>query len=146
MSWEDFGNGPGVYRSSSEYYTTVHLTAIPEILEELRVGVNERWLLHYPRRVAPFEYDSHILTITNATGGTYILGIDSNYTDPIAYDASAVTVESTLYQILDGITIAVTGENGGPYNIQFTNLVVHREIRKPLKFPIFCIRRDLRRL
>jgi len=55
MSWTDFGYGPGVYRSGSLQADTIQLAAIPDILEDLRIGVNERIAITDLADVAAFE-------------------------------------------------------------------------------------------
>lgn len=42
MAWGDYGNGAGAFRSGAASGSTVQLSAIPSILEELRAGLNER--------------------------------------------------------------------------------------------------------
>jgi len=54
MAWDNYGNGEGVYRSTDES-STVWLTAVPDILEELRIGVNERIAITDLAYVAAFE-------------------------------------------------------------------------------------------
>jgi len=43
MAWDNYGNGAGIYRSTTEVAAeTIQLSDVCDILEELRVGVNER--------------------------------------------------------------------------------------------------------
>jgi hypothetical protein len=129
MSWTDFGNGPGVYRSSEDAAeTTVQLAAVPDILEELRIGVNERIAITDLTYVDPFEYDSQIVTITGATGGTFRLWIFASYTIDLDYDASSSELQGAVDLILGEGNTLVTGDAGGPYAIQFTGELDAREI------------------
>lgn len=54
MAWNDYGCGAGIYRSTGEA-STVWLTSVPDILEELRVGVNERIAITDLAYIAAFE-------------------------------------------------------------------------------------------
>jgi hypothetical protein len=60
------------------------------------------------------------VTVT-ATGGDFTLSFGGDTTDPIAFDAAAVTVRAAL-AALDSIgqgNVSVTGSAGGPYTVTF---------------------------
>jgi hypothetical protein len=118
MSWNNYGAGAGIYRSGATLAETVQLADVPDILEELRTGINERLQITGLSEVLPFEYDSQVVTIANATGGTCTLTIDSETTSALDYDATAGDVETALNVLFDAY-FSVTGANGGPWTIQF---------------------------
>src|SRR5881275_1987291 len=64
------------------------------------------------------------VTVTGSpTGGSFTLTFGANTTAAIAYNASAATVQTRL-QALASIgsgNALVTGSNGGPWQVQFTN-------------------------
>lgn len=59
-----------------------------------------------------------------ATGGTFILTFDGDSTTALPYNETAANVETAL-NLLASITsaggVSVTGEDGGPYTVTFTN-------------------------
>ena len=68
------------------------------------------------------QNDVQVLTLTDATGGTFVVVDDNQQTAPIAYNASAATFQ-TAYRALGGghATALVTGGAGGPYTITDVN-------------------------
>jgi autotransporter-associated beta strand protein len=62
---------------------------------------------------------TQVVTLSNATGGTFTLTYGGQTTVPIAYNASAATVQSDL-QSLSSVGVAdvsVTGNAGGPWTV-----------------------------
>jgi uncharacterized cupin superfamily protein len=66
--------------------------------------------------------EKQLVTLTGATGGTFTLTWNGQTTDPIAYTASAATVQTELEALsnIDSGDVTVTGSNGGPYTVEFT--------------------------
>ncbi|EDL60556.1 LamG domain-containing protein [Gimesia maris] len=66
--------------------------------------------------------EKQLVTLTGATGGTFTLTWNGQTTDPIAYNASAATVQTELEALsnIDSGDVTVTGSNGGPYTVEFT--------------------------
>jgi len=60
------------------------------------------------------------VTVTG-TGGTYKLAVRSVPTDDIAFDALAAAVETALEAVVGSGNVAVSGDAGGPYTVDFTN-------------------------
>lgn len=61
------------------------------------------------------------VTITGSpTGGTFTLTFGGNTTNPIAYNASAATVDTEFEALASVDTVTVTGSAGGPWTIEFT--------------------------
>lgn len=58
-----------------------------------------------------------LITLTNAVGGNFTLAYNGQTTLPIAYNASAATVQTDLSQLstIGASNVVVTGSNGGPY-------------------------------
>jgi hypothetical protein len=72
--------------------------------------------------VAPTN-EVQVVTVSNATGGTFTLTFESATTDAIAYNASAAAVQAAL-EALSTIgtgNVAVTGNAGGPWTVTFQN-------------------------
>lgn len=65
--------------------------------------------------------EKQLVTITGATGGTFTLTWNGQTTDPIAYNASAATVQTELEALsnIDSGDVTVTGSDGGPYTVEF---------------------------
>lgn len=61
----------------------------------------------------------HVVTLSNATGGTFTLSFGGQTTAAIAYNASAGTVETALENLSTIDDIAVSGSAGGPYAVTF---------------------------
>lgn len=59
------------------------------------------------------------ITLANATGGTFRLAFSGQTTAPLAYNASASTVESTLEALQAINDVTVTGSAGGPWTVTF---------------------------
>lgn len=59
------------------------------------------------------------VTVT-ATDGTFKLGVDAVETAPIAFDAAAADVQTALEAILGEGNVAVTGDAGGPWTVNFS--------------------------
>ena len=68
-----------------------------------------------------FLNEKQVVTITNATGGTFTLGFDGQTTSAIAYNASAATVQAVLCALstIGASGVSVTGNDGSPYSIEF---------------------------
>lgn len=66
---------------------------------------------------------NEVQTVTiDATGGTFTLTYDGQTTATIAFDASAATVDTRLTALsnIGPSDVAVTGEAGGPWAVEFT--------------------------
>ena len=61
-----------------------------------------------------------VVTLSNATDGTFRLAFGGQTTAPIAYNASAATVDSALEALTTVDAVSVTGSNGGPWTVTFT--------------------------
>jgi YD repeat-containing protein len=61
-----------------------------------------------------------VVTLSNATGGEFRLAFAGQTTAPIAYNASAATVDSALEALQSVDTVTTTGSAGGPWTITFT--------------------------
>jgi RHS repeat-associated protein len=61
-----------------------------------------------------------VVTLSDATGGTFKLSSGGQTTAAIAYNATAATVDSALEALSTVDTVTVTGNAGGPYTITFT--------------------------
>jgi RHS repeat-associated protein len=61
-----------------------------------------------------------VVTLSNATDGTFRLAFAGQTTAPIAYNASAATVDAALEALQSVDTVTTTGSNGGPWTITFT--------------------------
>jgi RHS repeat-associated protein len=61
-----------------------------------------------------------VVTLASATDGTFRLAFAGQTTAPIAYNASAATVDSALEALQSVDTVTTTGSNGGPWTITFT--------------------------
>ena len=59
------------------------------------------------------------ITLSNATGGTFRLAFGGQTTAPLAYNASAATVESSLEALTSVDNVTVTGSAGGPWTVTF---------------------------
>jgi RHS repeat-associated protein len=59
------------------------------------------------------------VTVNNATGGVFRLAFMGQTTAPIAYNASAATVETALESLNSVDNVNVTGSAGGPWTITF---------------------------
>jgi len=70
------------------------------------------------------------VTLTGATGGTFTLEYDSQVTGDLAYDATAATVATALKALstIGDSDVAVTGNAGGPYLVEFTGTLAHAVI------------------
>ena len=60
------------------------------------------------------------VTLTGATGGTFKLAYEDDWTGDIAYNASAATVETALEAVMGASNVSVSGSAGGPYTITAT--------------------------
>lgn len=73
-----------------------------------------------------------VVTLTNATGGTFTLTYAGQTTAPIAFDASAATVDAAL-EALSNIGVGdvlVTGSAGGPYTVTFGTLLAATDVEE----------------
>ena len=73
-----------------------------------------------------------IVTITGATGGTFTLSFGGYTTSALAYNASAATVQTAftgLTSVGSG-NATVTGDDGGPYTIEFTGTLANTDVAK----------------
>jgi RHS repeat-associated protein len=61
-----------------------------------------------------------VVTLSNATGGEFRLAFAGQTTAPIAYNASAATVDSAVEALQSVDTVTTSGSNGGPWTITFT--------------------------
>jgi YD repeat-containing protein len=63
--------------------------------------------------------EEQTVTLSNATGGSFRLAFEDQVTDPIAYNASAGTVEAELESLGTVDNVTVTGAAGGPWTVTF---------------------------
>jgi RHS repeat-associated protein len=63
--------------------------------------------------------EEQTVTLSNATGGSFRLAFEDQVTDPIAYNASAGTVETALESLDTVDNVTVTGAAGGPWTVTF---------------------------
>jgi RHS repeat-associated protein len=61
-----------------------------------------------------------VVTLSNATGGTFTLSFGGQSTAAIARSATAATVDAALEALSTIDTVTVTGGNGGPWTVTFT--------------------------
>jgi YD repeat-containing protein len=61
-----------------------------------------------------------VVTLSNATGGTFTLSFGGQTTAPIDRGATAATVDSALEALSTIDTVTVTGAAGGPWTVTFT--------------------------
>jgi len=91
--------------------------------------------------------DDYILTITGSDwtqnekqrvslyttdGGTFALQFKGAQTAPIAWNASAATVDAALEALSTIDTVTVTGSDGGPYEVEFTGSLAAQNVEKLL--------------
>ena len=69
----------------------------------------------------------HLVTVTDATGGTFTLTFNAKTTAVIAYNATATTVRTAVAALTTVGTgnVAVTGSAGGPYTVTFTGTLAN---------------------
>lgn len=60
------------------------------------------------------------VTLTGVTAGTFKLGVADVETAPIAFDAAAAAVETALAAAVGAGNVAVAGDAGGPWTVDFT--------------------------
>ena len=60
------------------------------------------------------------VTLTDATAGTFKLGVGQSQTAAIAFDAAAAAVQAALVAIVGEGNVAVSGNAGGPWTVDFT--------------------------
>ena len=60
------------------------------------------------------------VTVTGATAGSFKLALGESETDAIAFDAAAAAVQTALEAIAGEGNVAVSGEGGGPWTVDFT--------------------------
>jgi len=60
------------------------------------------------------------VTLTGATAGTFKLVFGDVHTDAIAFDAAAVVVQALLEAVVGAGNVAVSGDAGGPWTVDFT--------------------------
>jgi len=60
------------------------------------------------------------VTLTDVTAGSFKLGVNSVETAAIAFNAAAATVQAALAAIVGAGNVAVSGDAGGPWTVDFT--------------------------
>jgi len=60
------------------------------------------------------------VTLTDVTAGTFKLGVGESETDAIAFDAAATAVQAALEAVVGEDNVAVSGNAGGPWTVDFT--------------------------
>lgn len=73
------------------------------------------------------------LTLSGTEGGVFTLNFFGRTTDPLDYDSSAEEVQAAL-ESLQGVgagNVIVTGDDGGPYTIEFTGNQLHGLLSVP---------------
>ena len=65
-----------------------------------------------------------------ATGGTYTLTYSGQQTGPLAFDAAAAAVQGALENLgrVGAGNVAVSGPDGGPYELRFGGELAGRDI------------------
>jgi flagellin-like hook-associated protein FlgL len=68
--------------------------------------------------------------LSAATGGTFTLEYEGMVTAPIAFDATAATVENSLKALANiGLAdVTVSGADGGPFTIEFTGQLAEKNV------------------
>jgi len=96
MSWADFGNGSGVYRSGSTKATTIQFESVPLVMEEIQTAINERFV----GIRAPLTYNFHGMTFqqlyyaVNSLRGTFTT------TSPSPYVYYTTNLHSSPYEVM----------------------------------------------
>lgn len=60
------------------------------------------------------------VTLTDVTAGTFKLGVGESETETIAFDAAAAAVQAALEAVVGEGNVAVSGNAGGPWTVDFT--------------------------
>jgi len=60
------------------------------------------------------------VTLADVTAGTFKLGVGESETDAIAFDAAAAAVQAALEAVVGEGNVAVSGDAGGPWTVDFT--------------------------
>ena len=60
------------------------------------------------------------VTLTDVTAGTFKLGVGESETETIAFDAAAAAVQAALEAVVGEDNVAVSGNAGGPWTVDFT--------------------------
>jgi hypothetical protein len=60
------------------------------------------------------------VTLTDVTAGTFKLAPGESETDAIAFDAAAAVVQTALEAVVGEGNVAVSGDAGGPWTVDFT--------------------------
>lgn len=60
------------------------------------------------------------VTLTGVTGGTFKLALGESETDAIAFDAAAAAAQAALEAVVGEGNVAVSGDAGGPWTVDFT--------------------------
>ena len=60
------------------------------------------------------------VTLTGATAGTFKLALGEPETEAIAFDAAAAAVQTALEAVVGEGNVAVSGDAGGPWTVDFT--------------------------
>ncbi|WP_433658035.1 hypothetical protein ACQPW1_39705 [Nocardia sp. CA-128927] len=72
--------------------------------------------LLYTRQYTPIN-EAQLVTVLNATAGTFKLLYDGTPTGTIAYNAASTVVQAALVAILGTGNVTVSGSAGGPYTV-----------------------------
>ena len=72
----------------------------------------------------------YTVTITSATGGTFTLTFNGQTTAPIAYNATAATVQAALAALstVFASSVTVTGAAGGPFTVSLVGLLATTQL------------------
>lgn len=60
------------------------------------------------------------VALTDVTAGTFKLGVGESETETIAFDAAAAAVQAALEAVVGEGNVAVSGNAGGPWTVDFT--------------------------
>ncbi len=111
------------------FYHVAAVTRRPEDRREIGQWVAaEEAIYHtanYPGKRASFTAQGanevQVVTVSNATGGTFTLTFDGQTTSAIPYNASASAVQDALLALsaIGPDDVAVTGNDGGPWTVTF---------------------------
>lgn len=63
------------------------------------------------------------VTLTGVTGGTFKLALGEDETDAIQHDAAAADVQTALEAVVGEDNVAVSGDAGGPWTVDFTGVL-----------------------
>jgi len=77
-----------------------------------------------------YKNEVQTVTVSNATSGEFTLSFDGETTEEMPFNATPVGVQGRLEKLasIGEHDVAVTGKQGGPYTIEFTETLAHTKL------------------